>query len=59
MTSNKIQMQHKVCSSEANGLTNVTNVKSDTKQMPNKVCASEVNGLSNVTRDKIQMQHKV
>ena len=41
-------MQHKVCASKANDLTNLTG---DEIEIQHKVCASEANGLTNVQSD--------
>ena len=51
MQSNDKETQHKVCASDANGLTNVQSVDRETQH---KVCVSEANGLTNVQSDRIQ-----
>ena len=51
MQSNNKETQHKVCASDAKGLTNVRSVDRETQH---KVCVSEANGLTNVQSDRIQ-----
>ena len=56
MQSEEIKILHKVCASEANGL---TNVQSEEIKILHKVCASEANGLANVQSDKIQKRFNI